>query len=386
MLELDPPVTSVPRARRAGEPIPPRVLFVGALFAGHRTRYMNLRTHSIDDPRIRPDYAEVSGWSDGGVIERLGFLPAAVRGRARALVEARSLARLPRPDVIWTNAGGRVLKAYAWAQLGPLRRPLVFDADSSPRQWQENELYLYRPRRGGPRRQPSEAPQPRWWSGVSTFTAWSRWAAAGLARDGIPADRIHVISPGVDLDLWRFPERRPRSPLRLLFVGADFERKGGPLLLDVVRSRFRGRVELDVVTHAAQPDSGGVRFHRAGPNSPELRSLFAGADLFVLPTRADCFGIAAVEAMASGLPVLMGDVGAAREIVDEGETGWVIPHDGAAMAEVLESALRSPERLSHMGRRAREVAEQRYDGRVNDRRVVDLLLRVHAQGLAGTAG
>jgi glycosyltransferase involved in cell wall biosynthesis len=341
---------------------------------------MNLRAHSIDDPRIRPDYAVVSGWNEGGAIERLGFLPRGVRGRARALVEARSLARLPRPDVIWTNAGGRVLTAYAWAQLGPLRRPLVFDADSSPRQWQQDEQYLGRHPKGGPRR-PSDARQQRWRAGATSFIAWSRWAAAGLERDGIPADRIQVISPGVDLDLWRFPERRPRSPLRLLFVGADFERKGGPLLLDVVRSRFLGRVELDVVTHATQADSAGVRFHRAGPNSPELRSLFARADLFALPTRADTFGIAAVEAMASGLPVVMGDVGAAREIVDEGKTGWVIPHDGSAMAEILEIALRSPERLSHMGRRAREVAEQRYDGLHNDRQIVDLLVRAHERRL-----
>ena len=54
------------------------------------------------------------------------------------------------------------------------------------------------------------------------------------------------MPPGVDLDRWRLPARTPASPLRLLFVGADFARKGGPLLVDVVRSRFRGRVELAV--------------------------------------------------------------------------------------------------------------------------------------------
>jgi glycosyltransferase involved in cell wall biosynthesis len=373
--ELEPTPTFATRTRRAGEPLPPRVLFVGTLFAGHRTRFMNLRAHSIDDPRIRPEYAVVSGWNEGGVIERLGFLPRTIRGRVRAVAEARSLARMPRPDVIWTSAGGRLLTAYAWAQIGPLRRPLVFDTDSSPRQWlQDAELYLGRHQRSGLR-------QRRWWAGVTSFIASSRWAAAGLERDGIPADSIQVISPGVDLDLWRFPERRPRSPLRLLFVGADFERKGGPLLLDVVGSRFRGRIELDVVTHARQAGSPGVRFHRAEPNSPELRSLFARADLFVLPTRADCFGIAVVEAMASGLPVVMGDVGAAREIIEEGDTGWVIPHDGSAMAEVLETALRSPERLPQMGRRARQVAEERYDGLRNDRRIVDVLVHQHERRL-----
>ena len=67
------------------------------------------------------------------------------------------------------------------------------------------------------------------------------------------------------------------------------------------------------------------RVHRAEANSPLLRQLYADADLFVMPTRAEAFGIVTVEAMASGLPVIVGDVGGGRSIVDHGKTGWLIP-------------------------------------------------------------
>jgi glycosyltransferase involved in cell wall biosynthesis len=160
-----------------------------------------------------------------------------------------------------------------------------------------------------------------------------------------------------------------------LFVGGNFERKGGDILLDVYRSRFADRCELDIVTPEAVEGGAGIRVHRAEPNSPVLRDLYERADLFVLPTRAECFGIATVEAMASGLPAIVGDVCAARDIVQEGVTGWLVEPTGTALARALEHALEHHARLPEMGRRARIVAEHRFDGRQNDARLVDLLLR-----------
>jgi glycosyltransferase involved in cell wall biosynthesis len=146
------------------------------------------------------------------------------------------------------------------------------------------------------------------------------------------------------------------------------------MLADVVRTRFTGRCELDVVTHDTVHTSPGVRVHRARPNSPALRDLYARAELFVLPTKAECFGIATTEAMASGLPVIVGDVGAAGEIVDEGETGWLIQPNAEALTRALERVLAARDRLPAMGRRAAQVAAERFDSARNDRMLVDVLL------------
>jgi glycosyltransferase involved in cell wall biosynthesis len=128
------------------------------------------------------------------------------------------------------------------------------------------------------------------------------------------------------------------------------------------------------VTHGDVERSANVRVHRAAANSPELRELFTRADLFVMPSRADCFGIATVEAMAAGLPVAVSDVGAASEIVDEGETGWLIAPDGRSVTSAIERVLSERDRLPAMGARARAVAEERYDGERNDRQIVDVVL------------
>ena len=110
---------------------------------------------------------------------------------------------------------------------------------------------------------------------------------------GIPRERIEVIHPGVDLELWEVQPlalvRAPDAPVRLLFVGGDFDRKGGNLVLDVYRDVLQGRATLDIVTRNPIDDlPPGVQvFNGLGPNDPTLRRLYADSDIFVLPTRAD---------------------------------------------------------------------------------------------------
>jgi glycosyltransferase involved in cell wall biosynthesis len=209
----------------------------------------------------------------------------------------------------------------------------------------------------------------------------SNWAAASLSRQGIPAERIHVIHPGLNLDFWS-PGRRIRAddaPARLLFVGADFVRKGGELLLRVFDEQFASRCKLDIVTRDPVRPSPGVRVHQdLKPNSVELRDLYRNADLFVLPTTADCFGHVAVEAMACGVPVVMTNVGGAADIVVPGKTGWLLD-DPAELAEVLEDALSSAPRLREFGANARSRAEKLFNGCANDRRLADLLIELAAR-------
>lgn len=355
----------------------PRVLFLGSMYAGHATRFLNMEAHTRDDPRIRPTYRRVTGWVDGGALERVPAVPAVLKGRARAAIEAAAFATMPRPDVIWSSAREAVTP-YLWAQLGGLRRPLVLDFDWTLEQQEAlAPIYFGRPSKRGIRLAVARFQERALWRSVTIFTPWSQWAADSLRRQGIAEGRIRVIPPGVDLEEWRprrEVRRNNRERLRLLFVGGDFARKGGDLLLDVFRARFADRCKLDVVTREVLEPPPGVRLHRAEPNSPLLKELYTQADIFVLPTRAECFGIATVEAMASGLPVIAGDVGGARDIVDDGETGWLIEPTAVGLTGALEEALRRRERLWTMGRRARLVAETRFDGRTNDGAVVDAVL------------
>ena len=361
----------------------PRVLFLGSEYAGHRARFRRLQLATERDPRIDPTYRRVSGWVPGGRLERLPALPDGLKGRLRALTEAAQFATLPRPDIIWSSATS-VLGPHVWSQLGPLRRPLVLDLDWTFEQQEEFAPFYYdRPPHRGLRRRLLKLQERATWAATTLFAPATQWVAGALRREGVADERIRVLPPGVDLAAWEpLPDGRGRheDKLRLVFVGQDFARKGGDLLVEALRGPLARHFELDIVTSATLDVPPGVRMHDPKPqlNSPYIRDLYARADLFVMPTRAECFGFAFLEALASGLPVIAGDSGAVPEFVDDGETGWLITPTADALQRALMDAIEHRDRLPAMGRRAREVAESRFNASVNDRLVVDVLLEAQA--------
>jgi glycosyltransferase involved in cell wall biosynthesis len=105
-----------------------------------------------------------------------------------------------------------------------------------------------------------------------------------------------------------------------------------------------------------------------------LHRLFLEADLFVLPTLADCTPLAITEAMACGLPVVSTRLAAIPEQVVHGETGLLVPPgDPGALARAVGALLDDPARRRDLGSGGRARAERFYDGRRNARILLDLL-------------
>lgn len=206
---------------------------------------------------------------------------------------------------------------------------------------------------------------------------WSNWARRSFVTDyGVPEDRTRVVAPGVDLTLWRLPTRNSTTGLpRLLFVGGDFERKGGKLLLEVYRQHFRNRCELDLVTRENVPEEPGVRVHRGlTAGSAPLLELYRNASVFVLPTHGDCFSIASIEAMAVGLPVVVTSVGGISDIVEQDRSGFLIePRDGASLRGALEALVGDAGKRAAFGARGRELVEQRFDAEKTAQRLLELM-------------
>jgi len=360
---------------------PLRALFLGSGYAGHSTRFENLRGHIGDDPRLDSSWRLVTGWRHGGIVERIPGLPRGVKGRARAASELLPLLSWPRPDVIWSSAGSTDLALLAWSFGGPFDRPFVLDLDWTLDQREEFAPWYYgRPPRTGLFARMNRARESAVWRNVTMFTPWSEWAADALRRRGVEESRIHVLPPGVDVEYWKpeaernaLDEASPDRPLRLLFVGGDFRRKGGELLLEVMRSPLGERLQLDIVTREEVPSTPNVTVHRLNPNTPELRALYQRADLFILPSLAECFGIATIEAMATGLPVVVSDRGASREIVEHGRSGWLIEPTAQDLADRLSAILSNLSGLQGMGAQARATAVAHFNGVTNDARVADLL-------------
>lgn len=260
-------------------------------------------------------------------------------------------------------------QATAYASLHRMRRtPAIVSIDVTQR-------YLM-----GRARTPAEARSylPNAWRERRIFQAarlvvsTSQWAADGLRAQCPDCETEIVVMPNpVLLDHfgagWAEARRaraaEPGHLPRVLFMGGDFARKGGPELLEAwTRGGFARRARLELATHAAPAGSGvpGVTVHTGvRAHSAEWEALWRDADVFALPTRDEAFGTVFQEAAAAGLPAIGTTITAIPEIVIDGETGVLVPpRDVAALIAALDRLVASAEMRHEMGVRARGRIEK----------------------------
>jgi len=207
-----------------------------------------------------------------------------------------------------------------------------------------------------------------------------------LARDsyveaGVPPERVTSVPMGADLSAF-YPDgegaEEKNGPFTFIFAGQAGRRKGADLLLAASerldrqgiphRVQFAGSTEDQLFAETDAP------VERLGYLSrPALAMAFRRADCLVLPSRHDSFGRVVVEAMATGLPAIVSEHVGAKEMIAEGENGWIVPSEDA---EVLAQKMRW--RVKHSGKVAEKrekavEAARKYTWKAYRRRVVDVI-------------
>ena len=195
---------------------------------------------------------------------------------------------------------------------------------------------------------------------IDAVVVFSRFAAELLERLGVGGDHVHVIPPGFAIG--RPPSRGDDRPFTFLLVGRDPHRKGVDLALAALAAlRARGRdVRLHLVGDSSYPAvrAEGVRgWGRVGRERVE--ELYLRADAVLVPSRAEGYGFAAVEAMGHGLAVIASRRDALPEIL--GDAGRLIEPDSVdALAEAMDDLARDRDGARTLGARARGRFEERY--------------------------
>ena len=203
-----------------------------------------------------------------------------------------------------------------------------------------------------------------------------------LSRFQVSPEKLHVIYNGVDLEHFH---PRQRAALRaaaradlgvgegeilFLFVGSGFARKGLDAAIRALAAcgdaRFRLAVagrDRDAARFAAlaAAEGCGGRVQLLGGRA-DVRPLYAAADCFILPTRYDPFPTTALEALAMGLPAIVGRRSGAAETLQEGENGWICePEDISGLARLMHAAATTacdPGRGNALRAAARAKAEE----------------------------
>jgi starch synthase len=356
-----------------------RVLFVNTGILGHASVARLLREAIAADDSIDATHLDLSAELTAGerIVRRLlatGPRPGTAAGAltaARFRHELDAGVRAARRIAALERRNGRFDAIHfhpqpaAWVSLARMRRtPSVVSIDITQR------LASLEAPEGIVRRdyRLPAARDRRVFRAASAIVSTSRWAADDLMAE-LPecAGKVRVMPYPVPLDGfgagWA-DERRARAadePVRVLFVGGDFARKGGAELLAAWRAGgFAARARLTLVTGAA-PDAlpEGVEVRSGvGAYTPEWFALWRAADVFAMPTRGEAFGMVYQEAAAAGIPAIGTAINAIPEIMADGETGILVPPgDGDALVAALRRLIESPEQRWAMGTAARRRIE-----------------------------
>jgi glycosyltransferase involved in cell wall biosynthesis len=212
----------------------------------------------------------------------------------------------------------------------------------------------------------------------SVFTTVSSpWAAHSVSHDyGKPVHAVRTLSWGCNIPEMPIsdvaPDPSPDAPCRLLFIGLDWQRKGGDIVLDTAvrlhEAGFDFQVDIVGATPAHPVNVPNVTMHgllrKSDPAEfAKLIELLRSASILFLPTRQDCTPMVFAEANALGVPALASDVGGVSGVITDGENGLLLPADAGAaeFAQAIVDLWQDRPRYLAM----RKTARFAYDNRLN---------------------
>jgi glycosyltransferase involved in cell wall biosynthesis len=199
-----------------------------------------------------------------------------------------------------------------------------------------------------------------------TIIVWSQKArSSAIKQFAYNPGKIEVAPPFIKPQLDR--KNRDDSSITVGFIGNDFERKGGFLLLEAFNalSGKYGNLRLNVVSNYKINSTEFIKSYGRQTRDALFSWFYPDCDIFVLPTRADFFGMAILEAMSFGIPVITSDVYAMKEIIDDGKDGFLIPPgDPEALLEKMSILIENKSLREKIGKQAKNKISERFSPEV----------------------
>jgi glycosyltransferase involved in cell wall biosynthesis len=219
----------------------------------------------------------------------------------------------------------------------------------------------------------------------------SEWAADRVVRDyGTSRDRIAILpfAPNLPSDpaddiVEEGLKQRGSGACKLLFVGRDWIRKGGPLAIDIATALNARGVSTELLVIGCRLSDVPPFVHSYGLVSKDkpsemqfLQRMYAESDFFIMPSQAEAQGIVFIEAAAYGLPAVATDVGGISAVVKNGTWGLLLPPTSEAdeYAAWLQRAYLDRERYGALASAARADYKIRLSGQAYARNLTNIIL------------
>jgi len=234
----------------------------------------------------------------------------------------------------------------------------------------------------------------------------SQWAARSAMNDyGADPAKVRVVPFGANMpadydpaDIERIIAERGRDVCRLLFVGVDWERKGGDLALAITRRLYDSGVRAELTIVGGKPEipaamrdiakTTGFIAKNTTYGKSTMQRLFAESHFLLLPTRAEAFGIVMAEASSFGVPSIATDVGGVPGVIRDGVNGFMFPveHIVNSAAERISELWNDRDGYDALCRTTLEESQARLNWDVAGREIVRLLSSPRMSARIGSDG
>lgn len=199
------------------------------------------------------------------------------------------------------------------------------------------------------------------WRGLETtiyknanivFTMSSNISRSLIEQYECPPDKVKCIYAGYNLERKNIQVNDEKYKSKnILFVGIDWDRKGGPTVVEAFRNILKVHPDAHLYIVGCSPDIDCPNCVIVGKIPiDQVAAYYQKSAIFCLPTTLEPFGVVFLEAAAYKLPVVATHVGAIPDFVKEGENGFLVsPYDSTALAQKLIELLNSPQKCQLMG-------------------------------------
>lgn len=155
------------------------------------------------------------------------------------------------------------------------------------------------------------------------------WYRKFLIDSGIPKDKVHAVGAGINLDATKIDISK-KIGNKILFVGRDFERKNGSLVLAAFKlaKQHRSDIELYIAGPAPGANIDGVNWLGDVP-SEKLSNYFNLCDIFCMPSKFEAYGIVFIEALTYGLPCIGRNAFEMPYFIEDGKIGYILNNENA---------------------------------------------------------